>query len=347
MIHTQDHHNCPACERYRLRVLDPEAFAQLTFSQAAPAWLDEMRSQIAPKTYTEYCYYARSLGRFFGSMKLSDVRWWHVKAYQDERQQPAEKQKGAGPALVNHEINAVLKPILRRAGMWAAIREHYRPLKAQPSRIGRALEPPEEKRLLEAGASNSRWNVAYFGSIIQATTTADSKEITNLRVRDIDLRRREFNFHDGVKNKFRVRTVYMNDAGLFAAKQLLDRYHRHCRRRHIESHPDHFVLWKRGGSPFEPMVSWRKAWRGMRERAGLEGFRRKDLRHHATTKIAERAGLSETQIIEITGHKDTQMLKVYAHARQGVRRRAAEALELSLPAICAKNSPSPPAFAGD
>jgi integrase len=49
------------------------------------------------------------------------------------------------------------------------------------------------------------------------------------------------------------------------------------------------------------------------ERAGIEDFHFHDLRHEATTRLAEKLAMHE--LMKVTGHKDTRMLARYYHPR--------------------------------
>jgi integrase len=62
--------------------------------------------------------------------------------------------------------------------------------------------------------------------------------------------------------------------------------------------------------------------------AEIEGLRFHDLRHTAATRMAE-AGASITDIRDVLGHANIQMTARYAHATDGGKRRAVEALGAS------------------
>ncbi len=56
------------------------------------------------------------------------------------------------------------------------------------------------------------------------------------------------------------------------------------------------------------------AWQRIRRRAGVPDIRFHDLRHEATSRLAE-AGWSDLEISAVTGHRDPRMLRRYAHLR--------------------------------
>ena len=56
-----------------------------------------------------------------------------------------------------------------------------------------------------------------------------------------------------------------------------------------------------------------QAWARACKRAGIEGLTFHDLRHEATSRLAEKLALHE--LMKVTGHKDTKMLARYYHPR--------------------------------
>ena len=77
--------------------------------------------------------------------------------------------------------------------------------------------------------------------------------------------------------------------------------------------------------PTKHVNSWRSAWRTLRKKAGLPGFRFHDLRHCAITSLAE-GGASDLTIMAIAGHVSRKMLERYSHVRMEAKRKALEAL---------------------
>ncbi len=315
--------------------MEPAAFGRLKFKEAATIWLADHKKDIAEKTWLDYKYFLSPLTKFFGELQLSDIHVGHVQAF------VLERRKSVGATCVNHEI-VTLKQILARASLWDEIKKFYRPEKALESRIGRAMEPTDEQRLFEVAATNPRWMVAYWCSIITATTTAGPTELAHLHLNDIELGERPgapfgvLRIRDGLKNGHRERSVPLNVASRWAAAQLVKRYHRICEKLGIAPDPEHFVLVGRGRSstqdPWKPMRSWKKAWNALREAAGMPNLRMYDLRHHAITKLMEDPTVSEGTIEEIAGHAlSSKMKKHYSHIRLKPKADATAKLDLKLP----------------
>lgn len=80
--------------------------------------------------------------------------------------------------------------------------------------------------------------------------------------------------------------------------------------------------------PKRHLNSWRSAWRTLTKKAGLPGFRFHDLRHCASTQLAEN-GASDSTIMAIAGHVSRRMLERYSHVRMEAKRTAMEVLAAS------------------
>jgi integrase len=316
----------------------------MTFATAAPIWLAEHSPKIAHKTFTDYEYYIRMLGRFFAELRLDEIHVGHLQAYADERAQTA------GPSCINHELNTA-KQIIARAGLWTEIEKLYRPLQVPRCDVGQAMEPDAERNLFAVASTEPRWKVAYFCSILTATTTAGPSEITHLHVNDIELTESAgapmgmLRIRDGLKNGHRERIVPLNGSSQWAAGQLLKRYYKICRSAKIEPNPEHYLLPGRTRSspydPWKPMGSWKKAWGSLRKMAGVPTLRMYDLRHHAITKLMEAAEISEQTIEEMAGHAlSSRMKKRYSHIRMKPKSDATAKLELTLPKKPAASVPA-------
>jgi integrase len=334
LLHTANHHDCPACIELLDRIREPLVLGRMQFGEAAPIWLAEHKAAIAHKTFTDYEYYIRMLDRFFGELRLDEIHAGHLQAY------VAERSETAGPNCINHELNTV-KQILARAGLWNEVAKFYQPLKVGAPTVGQAMEPSAEQLLFEIASTEPRWRVAYLCSILTATTTAGPSEISHLHVNDITLGEcagapmGTLRVRDGLKNGHRERIVPLNASSQWAAGQLLKRYFKIIRRRKLEPDPEHFLLPGRARStpydPWKPMGSWKKAWGSLRAKAGMPTLRMYDLRHHCLTKLMEDPEVSEQTIEEMAGHAiSSRMKKRYSHIRMRPKSEATAKLELKL-----------------
>lgn len=325
-VHTQGHVNCPACELARARMIDPHFLAGMKFRDAAPVWLDGHKQHISAGTVRDYTQCIRTLLAFFSDLPLRAIHIGHFEQYQRARTSGDGWGKKAGPSRINHELNT-LSQILNRAGLWAQIAPHYKPLPLPRPNVGRALESHEAERLFRFAANNRRWLVAYCCALISANTTADGGALRHLRLRNIHLDSATIDIEEGEKNKYRIRSLPLNEPALWAIRELLKRA-----KEKGAVEPDHYLLphrarnGGRGFDPTRPMFAWRGAWDQLREAAGMPKLRFKDLRHHAVTLLLEDENVSERTVIDIAGHVSRAMLERYSHIRMRTKREAVDAL---------------------
>jgi integrase len=311
-------------------MIEPRELAKLPFEQAAPLWLASHRVHVSERTAFDYERWIVVLGWFFHGVRLSEISISHLEHYQAARMsgELGPKKKKAGPVCINHELTT-LRLILRRAGVWKALEEHYRPIRVLPSTRGCALSPQDEERLFRAAASKRRWRVAYLCSLITANTTAGPGEIRMLRLRDLNLETDPPTVHirEGTKNKYRNRIIPLNWVAAKAFRRLLERANRLG-----ATKPDHFLLPHRAdenhstADPTRPMCTWRKAWERLRDAAGLPNLRMYDLRHHAITRFLENEQISERTVSDLAGHVSRAMLEKYSHIRMSTKKAAVDAL---------------------
>ena len=228
-----------------------------------------------------------------------------------------------------------MRRILKRAKLWYVLADDVKPLK-EPRSIGRALTPDEKSNLLETASLTPHWETAFCAAILALNTTMRGCEIKSLRWRDINLL-------DGtliipkskteagervipltgdayeviVKLRLRAETfgpvelshyvfASFKPVGKFKGKELIG-------------------IYPSGFDPTRPIGSWEKAWRKLRDKAGLKGLRFHDLRHHAITELAE-SGTGDQTIMAIAGHVSRRMLERYSHIRMEAKRNALEAI---------------------
>jgi hypothetical protein len=324
--HSEQHRDCPACERERLRHTQGPAWAEWKFRDAFPAWLQERARRLRSKTVRDYADYGTALGRFFGDIALKQIHVGHIVSYQRMRQNEVrssvqhaalKRKTGGGPSdsdgasKINHEISCVLRPMLQACGLWEAIQRHYRPLPLPKAHAGIAISEEEERHLFSTARARPRWLVAYCCALID----------------------------QGAKNLFRERPVPLNDDAMWALRALLERYHALCRRYRVQPSADHFLLphraRTRAGCPLfdEPQESWKRAWRSLCRQAGVQfprltTLRYYDLRHTAATALLEDPSLSFSTIEAMMGHRlGSKTKRRYEHVRNAGLRAAAARLQ--------------------
>jgi integrase len=334
--HTLGHLACPACEGRKRKAMQVNISPGARFQEAAQQWKESRREQLSEGSIRNYEQYIKALNSFFGEMTLDQIHIGHVEEYQELRKQTC------GPSRMNHEIST-LQQILKRAGLWEEIRRYYEPMRLPAEGIGIALEPEEEEHLFKVASRKSRWKTAYCCSLITNNTTAGPKEILRLRIGDVFLQNSPpvIQIIQGVKNKFRIRTLPLNGDALWAVKTLLEmaekkgafannHYLIPARPKRVpagaDRHKSHF-------DPMRPAGSYRRAWENLRKEAGKEfprllTIRRYDLRHNACTKLLEDPRVAERTIEEMMGHRlNSRTKERYSHIRLQKKIAAVEILE--------------------
>lgn len=296
---------------------------QLSFREAALAWLDTRVPFLSAKTIHEYKLNIKTLNLFFGELRLTEIGSEHIRAYQRMR------MAQCGPFAINHECS-VLQQMLKRIGRWSEIVGEYQPLPLPKEKRGRALRDEERATLFRVAASNPNWMAAYLAASISVNTTTGPKETYTLRLKDVDLGRRTILVQpEGSKNVHRTRIIPLNDEAFSAVKMAL------VRARELGCHePDHYLFpFRIGGnrhkSSYDPtrhQTTFKTAWNKLKTQAGLANFRMYDLRHHSITVLLENPECSEETAEAVAGHISREMKKRYSHVRIDARRKAVEAL---------------------
>ncbi len=332
--HTPGHVNCPACEELRqggrCGLLDPS----LPFKLAAPEWL-RLRVGIKSSTRAIYTQYVAALDHFFGELRLCDIHLGHVRAYQVQRAEKrtaivagSGRRLGASPKKINQECH-LLQQVMKRAGVWAPLADGYEPLRVEPTETPHALTVQEEERLFYMAGNHPEWQVAYWCALLAVNTSMSAYETRTHRLRDVDLGARTITVHhESAKRAARARVIPLTDAACWVAAQLVERAHRLG-----SSQPfDYLLPFRVARGRYDaarPASAWwiSRAWRAMRNAAGLPGLRFHDLRHTTITKLLE-AGTPDAVVMSVAGHVTRAMMLHYGRIHQDPMRQALEAVAL-------------------
>ncbi len=312
-----------------MSLLDSAITPEMTLRHAGPLWLESRRGFIAEQTMREYCIHLKSLCRVLGQKRLDQIKADDVRAYQQSR------LARVGAPKINKETS-ILQQILKRVELWNCIVSEFQPLPRPLESRGRALSEEEEYRLFKVSSLNPNWEVCYNAALLSAHTAAGPGEIRRLQLRDLylgngDQNRAWIRIREGAKNRYRVRTIPLDREAFEAAQALLTIAG--VRGAHL---PEHYLVpfkVRGNGRTMKPIhydptrcqTTFKKAWNEMVAAADIVNFRMYDLRHHALTRLAERA--PEQVVLKIAGHCSPQMLrKVYAHVRDNAVQDAIESL---------------------
>jgi integrase len=157
---------------------------------------------------------------------------------------------------------------------------------------------------------------------LSLNTTMRACEVKGLQWRDVNFLERTVTIRQSKTDAGR-RVIPLNQD---AWEAVLELYHR--AQVVAGTEPDHHIFPACENGKIDPATaqkSWRSAWRSLRRAAGLQHLRFHDLRHHATTELAE-SGASDQTIMSIAGHVSREMLEHYSHIRLDAKREAVEAL---------------------
>lgn len=220
---------------------------------------------------------------------LASIRATDIAAYRDAR-----LKAGAAPSTVRLDLALISHLYTVAAKEWGL---HVRNPVTQVSlpRINNArdrrLDPDEEKRLLaELGQSRNPWVRPMVEFALE--TAMRRGELLSLRWENVDLDRRVALLPETKNGE--ARQVPLSSRAL-AILEALPRSR------------DERVF------PLTGQIL-KLAWVRACKRAGLEDLRFHDLRHEATSRLAEKLP-NVIELSAVTGHKDLRMLKRYYHPK--------------------------------
>lgn len=233
---------CPACASLELESMR-EDFSALTFLEAFPRWLKAHTPYISKNTVHYYEQYGAALMPFFSSFKLKNIGIGEVRGFQRWRShvfedndtaelplgdelQNSKYRHGAGNVRIRNEINCVLKPILREAGVWADIEsKKFKHLPIPREGSGMALSKEQWREIFDIAFSNPRWHLAGHCLRVMFRGGFGFGEIRKLKRKDVDLTKGTIRIIEGAKNGgSRVRTVALVPSALESVEWIVKRW---------------------------------------------------------------------------------------------------------------------------
>lgn len=300
----------------------------LPFSRAAEEWLKIKDLYNRESTILCYRDYIKRLNCHFGDVILQDIHIGHIEEYQ------RINKKMYHPASVNHDINT-LSQILRKAGLWQIMAEHYRPLPLPEIDPPKVMSEYQEERFFEFAARNPDWHLAYGVASLTNNSTASGKELRMLQLEAIHLTTELpfFRVPKNMKNQNRPRTIPLNERGIAIMESLLKRAASLGSTR-----PHHYLFPLRiKRNLFDPERPASESWLRYRWKllvdaamdAKIIGFRIKphNLRHQAITRLLD-IGVPIETVRQIAGHGvDSIVTRHYHHGRLEVMARALNSID--------------------
>ena len=270
---------------------------------------------------------ARIKADFAGWMDrpMSDLNTWLIEGWR-KRQIEARRQ----PITINRNLQR-LQGVLSKAVEWKVLERHpfagLKPLKADHTGRVRYLSAEEEARLREALLEReeslrqarirfNEWRTArgrhmlplrtgeYVDHLrpivlLALNTGLRRSELFHLRWKDVDLTAKWLSVDGATAKNGQTRRVPLNTEALTT----LEAWRRQAPDTEARVFP---------GVGGERLKRIDRAWRGLRERAALEGFRFHDLRHHFASRLVQ-SGVDLNTVRELLGHADITMVLRYAH----------------------------------
>jgi integrase len=234
-----------------------------------------------------------------------------------------------GEGVSGRTVNMELQHLSAAIGKpWKILWPKVRRLEERKD-VGQALSAEEEKRLLDAMASqNSPNRSKVFSTIIRIAllTAMRSGEITSLKWSQIDLGNRVVTVGKSKTAAGAGRQIPMSK-DLFAVLTLHAAW---FTERFGETKPEYYLFPYGSPVPNDPTrhtTTLKTAWNNVRKVAGLK-CRLHDLRHTAVTKMAE-GGVPESTMKALAGHMSTTMIERYSHIRMAAKRNAVESMAFS------------------
>jgi integrase len=291
--------------------------------EAGELWLSGKHwKRRKPKTIECNQGYLKALTRFFGDIRLKDIHAGSLLAYQTER------ATTVGPSAVNHELNA-LSQMLKQAGLWVALKDHYAPLSEPLWKKPQVLSFEEQQRVFDFAKGDPNLELAELVFTISRNTSATGSELRLARHRNLDLESIPPIFEvtgDTTKNTIRPRRIPLNGDAAEAFRRVVFRAAR------LGSHrSEHFLFpYQVNRAHWDPNRPASKSWlrsqtRKLRELAGLPQLRPHLWRHQIATEMLE-AGKPRDSVIAVCGWVSEKMIEAYCHTRIEAKQDAISAV---------------------
>lgn len=328
---------------------------EMRFKDAFSAWLDAHAPFIQPRTIHVYRQYGEPLVEYLGTLVLGSIGAMTVRGYQlwrskdqDTGQSPCSVCKvehpaesfahGAGSVRIVNEINGVLKPMLKQAGVWQLILDHgFRHLPVPRDGAGTFIPPDAQLELIGIALNMPRLALAGHVLRIMSKTGAGPGEILKLRRRDYDREGKRIHIVVGAKNAgARIRWLYLTPSAFESMEWVLARWTRlGGEDRNDFLFPHRSVVAK--GGPFTiAMAGIEAAWSATKkewirrhpERADMAHVRLYDFRVSVAIVLLRNGKLSLPTIKKVLGWAPSSaMIDRYFKETQDALRAAMNTLE--------------------
>jgi len=245
-------------EQARKSQMPRKEWARKKLSEVIPLCLAERATDSCAATVKKERQFLRPVVKALGERSLREITADVILEYRANR-----KALGLSNVTINIEVGA-LRRILKRGKLWHRMADDVKPLKEQPSEVGRAMTPAQKQKLLEVASTNPQWEAAYCAAMLALNTTMRACEIRHLKWSDVDLLEKKITIRRS-KTAAGRRVIPLNSGAMFAFQKLRERASKSS-----SDLPEHYVFptCESGHfDPTKPMVSWREAWRKLTKAA--------------------------------------------------------------------------------
>lgn len=277
----------------------------------------------------------------WGDKALTDINEWLITNWRRK-----QLKRGLKPGGVNRPVSA-LKAMLNRAVDWGVIENNpigrVKLLKEDPSAIIRYLDDSEDTALRKAladrqeeqRAERKRYNqwlserhldplpvlsgeyTDYLKPMVLLALNTGMRrgEIFDLRLKDIDFKRRQIVVHGHSSKSGKTRYIPLTNEGV----NVLTTW---CNQNGFSNNDLVFASPVTGGR-FDNINN---SWRELIKRAGIEHFRFHDLRHTYASRLVMR-GADLYVVRELLGHASIETTQRYSHLAPEHKTRTVELLD--------------------
>lgn len=346
--------------------------ASMRFTEAAKSYLEWRTAPVAAplpgrkqekfvgkRTLKDYRQKAKALDKFFGDMKLGDIKVDNMNGYQEARLTANGYTRNygervvpspAGGTKINSEL-ALLKKLMVMAQCWTPKHEmYYLRFQQMDPDEQKALDQEQQELFLKTAANNPRWHPIWWYALVALHVTFSSDEMRTVRLGDINRHSQILgvNSHYG-KNYARRRSVTIEDgACMWALERLMERASvLGATSPKYKGPQPHYLLFPRRVvrncyDPELPMgeTGLRKLFEEVRDQAGLEWFQFNAFRHTGLTRLAE-AGVPPYVMEKRAGHIGSKMMRRYVQIGEQAERMAMRNAYARKPVAAVHEFPSP------
>jgi integrase len=246
---------------------------------------------------------AKALKTSLGAYSLAAISPDLVASYRDER-----LEAGKSPSTVRLELSLLSHLFTIAIKEWR-IGLFYNPVAnirkpTPPKGRDRRLSADEEITLLKACDNHSNPMLGWI-TRIALYTGMRAGEIKSLTRRQVNLQKRTVYLSETKNGSARTVPLTRDATDVF----------RLALNNPVRPLDTDLIFWGEPGRDGKRRAyEFRPAWHRTLKEAGIQGFRFRDLRHEAVSRLVE-AGLGDQEVAAISGHKSMQMLKRYTHLR--------------------------------